>query len=266
MIRLLKNFIYLQLALIILSITCTTMKGSQKLEYNLVEGRENIYIDPHSEKIGHTWSDGNVWDKSLIQKFCSMLPTDKFFVALDLGAQTGSFSLLAKYFPNSAWHAFEPIKEAVDTLKKNLQLNNIKNVSVYQMAASDFSGKTILRMPGMNEWGLSTIGPNLLRCGVAMEREITCIDLDRFVVTEHIEKVHFMKLDTEGSELAILRGARQMIKRDHPIILMEYNETNMKQCNVRKQEIDDFLTEMGYKWTLVSSEDILCIPVTNQPF
>ncbi len=231
------------------------------VRYNLVDGLPDIYIAPMSERIGHTWSHGSVWDKPLIQKFYSLLAThNDFFVAIDLGAQTGSFSLLAKYFPNSTWYSFEPIQEAADTLKENLVLNNISNVNVYQMAASDFSGRTTLKMPTMDAWGLSTIGSNVLRFTTAIEREIECIDLDSFVTAHNITKVHFMKLDTEGAELYILRGAKKIIMRDHPIILMEYNEINMKQCCVLKQDIDQFLKEMGYAWKLISSEDILCIP------
>lgn len=49
-----------------------------------------------------------------------------------------------------------------------------------------------------------------------------------------------MKIDTEGSELYILLGAKKMIIRDHPIILMKYNETNMKQCDVTNDTITVF--------------------------
>ena len=117
-------------------------KKSESLVYNLVDGLPDICISPITEKIGVTWSNGYIWDKPLIQKFYSRLPADDFFIVFDLGAQTGSFSLLAKYFPNSSWYAFEPLQEAADTLKENLLLNDIHNVSVYQIAASDFSGKT----------------------------------------------------------------------------------------------------------------------------
>jgi len=58
------------------------------IEYNLVAGLPNIYITPISEKIGHTWQQGKVWEKHLIQKFYSLLKThDDYFVAIDLGAQ-----------------------------------------------------------------------------------------------------------------------------------------------------------------------------------
>lgn len=236
------------------------LNGNDVKQYNLVNGFPDVYITAASEKIGHTWEHGNVWDKQLIHTFYSLLPQQDFFVALDLGAQTGCFSLLSKFFPNSAWYAFEPIQEAADNLQQNLKLNDIHNVSVFQTAVSDKSGTVQLNMPAMNQWGLSTIGAHPLRFDTAIQREVQCIDLDSFVIAHNINKVHFMKLDTEGSEFYILRGAQHMIQRDHPTIVMEYNETNMKQCGIAKQDVDAFLTEMGYEWKLISSEDILCLP------
>lgn len=234
------------------------------LKYNLVEGLPEIFLSPLSEKIGHTWVNGVVWDKPLIQKFYSLLVEhNDYFVMLDLGAQTGSFSLLAKFFPNSQWHSFEPLKEAADTLKTNLALNDIHNVTVYPVATSNVSGTAILKMPPMNEWGLATIGSNVIRFNPLEERIVECIDLDSFVFNKQIKKVHFMKLDTEGSELNILKGAQKMIQRDHPIILMEYNDTNIRQCNVNKDEIGIFLQSLGYQWNLVSGEDILCVPIAS---
>ncbi len=112
----------------------------------------------------YTWVQGSVWDKELIKKFYTLLKNHQgSFVVLDLGAQTGSFSLLAKYFPQSSWYAFEPIEEAVNTLKDNLLLNNIQNVAVHQVAVTDFSGFITLAMPPMDSWGLATVGSNPLR-------------------------------------------------------------------------------------------------------
>jgi FkbM family methyltransferase len=228
------------------------------IPYNLIEGKPDIYIHPDAETLGPTWIHGQIREKHLIQKFYNLLPTNEPFVAFDLGAQTGSFTLMAKYFPLSTWYAFEPIQEAADILRQNLILNAITNVFVHQVAVTDFSGTATLKMPDRASWGLCTIGPRALRFTPKTTREIPCIDLDSFVEENQIARVHFMKLDTEGSELAILRGARKMIQRDHPIMIMEHNETNMEQCNIRKKDLEDFLIEMGYEWKLISHEDILC--------
>lgn len=267
--KFLVNLIHISLCISFISSAYGNIESENKniegLRYNLVSGMPDIIICSMSEKIGHTWSNGNVWEKTLIQSFYSLLATrNDSFIVFDLGAQTGCFSLLAKYLPNSSWYSFEPIQEAVNALKENLLINEIDNVRVIEMAASNFSGKTILRMPTMDAWGLSTLGANVLRFKTAIEREIDCINLDSFVKENNIAKVDFMKLDTEGSELFILLGAQELIMRDQPIILMEYNEINMAQCGVLKSQIDEFLTQMGYEWKLISSEDILCIPTNRK--
>ncbi len=235
---------------------------AEKLKYNLVEGLPDIYITSFTEKIGQTWKNGIVYDKALIQKFYNLLKAsyDDSFVMLDLGAQTGSFSLLAKYFPNSKWYAFEPIPEAAAILRENLNINEIKNVDVQEFAASNFSGISTIRLPTIEHWGLSTLGQKP-HFSITMERKIECIELDNFVINENIKKVNFMKLDTEGFEFYILNGAKKMISRDKPIILMEYNEANMKQCNVKKDDIHNLLTDLGYSWKVISNNDILCIPI-----
>jgi FkbM family methyltransferase len=230
------------------------------ITYNLISGLPDIHIIPETEKIGHTWSQGIVWDKKLIELFYQLLPANKPFVVIDFGAQTGSFSLLAKFFSNSHWYAFEPIAEAADILKQNIALNSITNVTVQQKAGSDKIGTAILSMPAINNWGLSTLGSQVLRFETVHKREISCIDLDSFVVAEKINKIDFIKIDTEGSELSILRGAYKTIIRDRPIILMEYNETNLQQCGASKLQINAYLEKLNYSWKLVSSEDILCLP------
>lgn len=230
-------------------------------EYHLIDGKPAIIIDDETECIGHTWSQGTVYERHLIQKFYDLLPKDQHFVSFDIGAQTGCFSLMAHYFPSSTWYAFEPIIEAATVLQKNLELNGINNVCVENIALTNYCGKAYLSMPDKGNWGLSTIGETPLRFSAQTQRAVSCMDIDTFIALHAIERVHFMKLDTEGAELLILKGAKNMIQRDHPIIVMEYNETNMKQCGIYKADVDAFLVEMGYQWKLISSEDILCTPI-----
>jgi len=238
----------------------TIMADSAVVSYNLIEGLPDITVVKEVEAIGQTWVKGTIVCKELIQKFYKHLPQDTPIVVLDIGAHTGVFSLLAKYLPLSTWHAFEPIEEAVQVLQQNLILNDIHNVIVHQTAVADFNGTAKLTMPHKEQWGLATIGPNILRFSPQSTREVACIDLDTFVTLHNIKKVDFIKMDTEGAEFLILRGGYQMLVRDHPIILMEHNEQNMQQCNVRKNDIHSLLESLGYSWELVSHEDILCIP------
>lgn len=230
-------------------------------EYNLVVGEPNVYITDETEKIGETWNSGTVWEKDLIELAYKKLKLQKGpFVFFDVGAQTGSFTLLSKYFPNSRWYAFEPIKEAAVELTKNLKLNDVYNVSVHQVAVSDSSGLATLKLPKNYNWGLSTLGGSPERFGNFIERKVKTISLDGFAKDNNIKNVNFIKIDIEGWELYALKGTRSLIKENMPIILMEFNLINLKQCGVDKDDVYKFLDDMGYEYKLVSNEDLLCLP------
>lgn len=229
------------------------------IAYNLVSGLENVYISQKTEEIGATWVDGNVWDKPLIEKCHSILAgLEEGFVFLDVGAQTGSFTLLAKYFPHSRWYAFEPIKEAADELIANLALNGIKNTTVYNACVSNQSGSAILKLPTDSHWGLATLGTSPLRFHQHNERKVEAITLDEYAIQNGIERVNFIKIDTEGWELFVLEGGKNLIAQHKPLILMEFSAVNMRQCGVTEADVCAFLNDLGYQWELVSSEDILC--------
>ena len=231
------------------------------IPYNLVYELPNILISEQTERLGETWRHGEVWDKPLINRFFSLMHNKtEPLVVLDVGAQTGSFTLLSKFMPASQWYAFEPIQEAADLLKGNLELNEIQNVEVHPVAVSDRAGSVSLKLPIDAHWGLSTLGDTPLRFGVYSTRAVESIDLDTFALNKGIKKVDFIKIDTEGWELFVLRGAKELIRRDKPTILMEFNRTNMEQCQVDPGDVLHMLYELDYEWTLVSSEDLLCTP------
>src|SRR5437899_3701075 len=79
------------------SLFATSMNADVYKYYNLVYGLPDILISERAENLGATWSNGNVWDKPVINRFYALLSEKKEpFVVLDIGAQTGCFSLLSK--------------------------------------------------------------------------------------------------------------------------------------------------------------------------
>ena len=230
--------------------------------YNLVEGEPDISITKKTEEIGATWANGSVYEKHLIHSFYSLLKEkkEKPFVVLDVGAQTGCFTLLSKFFPHSTWYAFEPIREAANELKNNLELNGIKNVSVYEMGISSSSGQEVLKLPLDQHWGVASMGKDPLRFSSYEERAIHCMALDEFAEHHQIDPVDFIKIDVEGWEWHVLTGGEELIAKDRPIILMELNETNMQQCGIKKEQIIQFLEKHQYIWSFISAEDLLCLP------
>lgn len=241
-------------------IICFGQVTSESCQYVLVQDMPKISITKETEKIGLTWMSGEVWEQFLIEKFYNILKAKEGnIVVFDVGAQTGCFSLLSKFLPNSKWYSFEPIEEAAAELGKNLKLNNIDNVVVVQGAVSDSEGSLDLKLP-IGHWGLSTLGAHPERFTDYVSRQVQLVVLDKFAEDNNIQKLDFMKIDVEGWELHVLKGAKSLIEQHKPVILMEFNETNLKQCDTAKEEVESFLTDLGYEWELVSTEDILCRP------
>jgi hypothetical protein len=92
--------------------------------------------------------------------------------------------------------------------------------------------------------GLHTLGDNL-RFSDSVKIDIKTDTLDNIFHDNDIP-VHFIKIDTEGHEYFILKGGLKTISKYKPIIQLEWNVTNMAQCKITTQDIDNLLNELNY--------------------
>jgi FkbM family methyltransferase len=106
------------------------------------------------------------------------------------------------------YYAFDIVEEGLLALKKQLGLNpQITNVVPVLKALSDKNGEVFISdesSPGSRVEGAST------------GRSISSITIDSFVFEQKCEKVNFIKMDIEGSEIPALNGARETIRRHKP--------------------------------------------------
>ena len=195
----------------------------------------------HPEK-DEKWSAPFVWELNVIQMFADQIKDD--FTILDIGANNGSFSLMAKLYPTTTWHLFEPDPTNVDHLKENLELNEITNATVYEEALSDYIGECVLKICP-NHRGLNTIGKNVQRFSNAesVDYPVKCNTIDNIFSDT---KIDLIKIDTEGSEYDIIRGGINTIKKYKPKILLEFNPGNMSQCGHDPQKLNALIHEIGY--------------------
>ena len=141
----------------------------------------------------------------------------KGLAALDIGANEGYYSgRLAQLCPQV--FAFEPIPRLADELKRKVP----GNVVVHQLAVSNSVGSATLRIPTFKhakDFGTATIeAGNLLQDAIDCEI-VNCqtVTLDGFIQG----KIGVIKIDVEGHDLAVLQGARELILRDRPVLLVE---------------------------------------------
>tara|TARA_B100000787_G_C16147665_1_gene275026 strand:- start:439 stop:681 length:243 start_codon:yes stop_codon:yes gene_type:complete len=73
-----------------------------------------------------------MWENLSMQQFFNCINNEQYNI-IDIGAQSGLYSLFAKYLPNSTFYSFEPFEETYNCLNENLKLNNINNVKTFNL-------------------------------------------------------------------------------------------------------------------------------------
>ena len=143
-------------------------------------------------------------------------------VIFDIGAHIGHFtifaaSLIDKY---GKVFAFEPAPSNFMFLNENLIYNNFDNsVKAFPIAVSDMTGKIDFYQDGNTGGTEYSMFPNRHgKHGISFSVET--MPLDHFSEKQNITSVNFIKIDTEGSELKILYGAKKILYNNPNIFLL----------------------------------------------
>ncbi len=144
-------------------------------------------------------------------------------------------------------HAFEPIEDCVHAIKMSVTLNLFDNVQIHHTAVSRKSGSVLFRHDVTNpSWsGISGSGNKTI--------EVPTTTLD----AEFPAGVHnpILLLDVEGEEKNVLIGAKELIKREKPLVIFEYN--NVSRSNFDLEQILEVL-DQGYEvYRLRQSDGLL---------
>ena len=220
-----------------------------------------IKISDNTKKIANTsfLDNGSLWEYNSIIYFFNLIPKDKPVNIIDIGANVGLYSLYAKYLSNAHFYSFEPFDINYNLLNENILLNDISNVNTYKIALGEKECKSILNTC-ISHNGLHTMGDNPLRFNDIKPVEIDVNTLDNIFFNNDIT-VDYIKIDTEGYEYYILKGGEKTIKKYKPIIQIEYNVTNMKQCNITPDELNNYINnELEYKILNLIDEELIIIP------
>jgi FkbM family methyltransferase len=126
-------------------------------------------------------------------------------------------------------------------LEETCHVNQFEWVKVYGAAASDHAGQVRLSVQGASE--LNEVIAENVEVKPGQSVQVACLTLDSLIETEQLTSVDFLKLDAEGHEINVLRGAQQLLAKFAPVILYE-NIAGSQGSNV---EVAHFLIEQGYQ-------------------
>ena len=128
---------------------------------------------------------------------------------LDCGANIGLATIYFKWlYPDSEIHAFEPDLDTFKMLKQNIEINNYKNVFLYNSAVSDFNGTLDFYIDKSRPGSLvmSTIFDRLPKDKI----EVESISLSDFIASKlNNRKIDLLKMDIEGAEHSVLNNIMQ---------------------------------------------------------
>jgi FkbM family methyltransferase len=164
-------------------------------------------------------------------------------VFVDAGAYHGWYALVASQLVGEAGLvlAFEPNPEAYTTLEQNVAINDGRNIRTFNLA-TDANGTACLyhgpddQSPSALAYGPGGVGHSV----------VTAKRLDDLLTETGIEKVTLMKLDVQGAEIKVLRGATKILRQSRPTLIVEVDPHAAQLLRVSAREAWDMLIGLGY--------------------
>jgi len=142
------------------------------------------------------------------RKFLQKYPIDKGDL-IDVGANIGIVSMImAKRFPESQIHAFEPNPSTFQALQNNIAINDLTNIQAEQYALAGYKGEISFTADSIHR----------ATCSIATLVDqhtvfVPCTRLDSYLEKRSVKEIAFLKVDVEGYETLVFQGAENMLKR-----------------------------------------------------
>jgi FkbM family methyltransferase len=172
----------------------------------------------------------------------------------DIGANVGLYSLAAsRKVASGKVFSFEPCEWTYQRLLRNVELNGLRNVLAIRTALGEFSGDAVMQVNARGKDGLNTLGrPGHPDCEVTGNEIVPIVTLDEFLQNSKVSTVDVMKVDVEGAELSLFRGARNLLEQSAaPVILYESDWMLTRGFDYHPVETMWLLQEFGYSFFVI---------------
>lgn len=198
-------------------------------------------------------------EEEAFAKLCGILKklSREKFLIFDIGANVGqSIDAFRKVFPDSNIVSFEPNQEIFNLLKKNW--GGVDSVSLHQFAVSSKSGICKFHVTNVPEASsLLVPDPKLMKLSVEnkygfKEVNVDCITLDKFCNINKIKHIDLLKIDVQGAELEVLKGAVSLLESQSVDVI--FVEVNFAETYTGQVDLKDLLflcsTYKYYLWDI----------------
>ena len=219
----------------------------------MIVNKKKILLDPASPPQFSIIKKG--WYEPLTSKLVlSSLSNEGVF--FDVGANFGYFSVLASHRvgPAGSVLSFEPSKDAFVDLISNCNRNHAYNIFPFQVAISDTIGA---RVNIEKKWYRQSTG-GYIKSGEG----VFTATLDYFYLHFSKPKVKLIKIDTEGSEFLVLKGAKKILTEQKPLVIVEVSNYS-RRFGLKPEDIYGFMSSFGYEGFALNDEMMQFTKIKN---
>jgi FkbM family methyltransferase len=179
-------------------------------------------------------------------------------VVIDVGANIGQYTLMAAQLAGPSGHvfAFEPDPLNAAALQRSIERNGFADrVELLRIAVAGRSGEAVLEL--QSDRTRSRLCPNKsvgsLRPAATLVRTLA---LDDFADDRELDRLDFLKIDVEGADIDVLRGAERVIWRLQPTLMVEYEPDWLLAYGERPEALPAFVKSLGYGYQFVNSRGV----------
>lgn len=201
----------------------------------------DILLDPNNGGIDMEIFTDGVYEPEILKLLGSNLKAGDIFI--DIGANIGQHSMFCSYFCKQVY-SFEPVKKLFDQFNESIAKNEIHNITSYNYALGDADGEIPMYSNGSSMATSSIVSTT----GKHFIQNVEVVKLDDVYKKLGIDGASLVKVDVEGYEFNVLKGAENFLKKYKPKIVIEFSPYFYRRTDPSiSQKIIDFLTGLGYE-------------------
>jgi FkbM family methyltransferase len=180
-------------------------------------------------------------------------------VIFDIGANIGTFTTwMTTAFPRGKIYSFEPQRLVFQMLCGNLAINNFDNCYAYNLGLGSANTRIEIQEPDYykrEDFGIFSLVEDKVHNKSGISTVVEIMTLDTFVQLNRITRVDYIKIDVEGMDIDVLKGAEKTLAAYSPCIFIEHSDNRRSILD----EIVAFLGQDCYNFKVIGN-NVLAVP------
>jgi len=224
-------------------------------KYQTITGAYYLPIFAFKDVIRNKIINNEIYQEEIVNLAKNFIKPNS--TVLDVGANYGQMSIIfSKSHNNVKVYSFEAQRFIFNILKKNVAINNV-NIKCFYNLVGNLNMVVKVKKNNLDKfmtWG----SYNLKITSSNLDYEfIKAIKIDDLNINENIS---FFKIDVQGMDFEVLKGARLTIAKHKMPILFEYEKEYEEEYGYKFNDIEEFINSINYKIFKIVDNNILILP------